>query len=46
MPLFTNSYGEPFNGSAQESDEGCILGCFLENYKFGLGCGHPLGFQQ
>jgi hypothetical protein len=33
-------------GSAQESVEARILGCFPEDDKFGLGRRHPLRFQQ
>ena len=33
-------------GSAQESVEARILGCFPEDNKFGLGGRHPLRFQQ
>jgi hypothetical protein len=35
-----------FNGSAQESVEARILGCFPEDDKFGLGGRHPLRFEQ
>jgi hypothetical protein len=33
-------------GSAQESVEARILGCFPEDDKFGLSGRHPLRFQQ
>jgi len=33
-------------GSAREFDEARILGCFLENHKFGPGGRHALGLQQ
>src|SRR5271157_3286953 len=34
------------NGSAQQSDEGRILGGFLESNEFGLGGGQPLRLQE
>jgi len=37
---------QAFSGSAQQSDEGRILGGFLESDEFGLGGGQPLCLQQ
>ena len=37
--------GERINGSPQEFDGTRILGCFLEDHKFGPGRGHALGLQ-
>jgi choline dehydrogenase-like flavoprotein len=33
-------------GSPQEFDRTRILGCFLEDDKFGPGCGHVLSLQK
>src|SRR4029077_5517454 len=39
-------YRVSFSGSAQESVETRILGCFLKNDEFGLGGRHALRFEQ